>query len=71
MRRRALVSSHVTVSSFANRRASSGLGFVIWQARRFFKTPEVMAGVIAIGIIGLATDQLVRALHRRWFGYLA
>ena len=27
MRRRALVSSHVTVSSFANRRASSGLGF--------------------------------------------
>ncbi len=50
--------------------ASSGLGFVIWQARRFFNTPEVMAGVIAIGIIGLLTDQAVRALHRRWFRYL-
>ncbi len=50
--------------------ANSGLGFVIWQARRFFQTPEVMAGVVTIGIIGLATDQLVRALHRRWFGYL-
>ena len=50
--------------------ADSGLGFVIWQARRYFKTPEVMAGVIAIGIIGLLTDQIIRQLHRRWFGYL-
>ncbi len=50
--------------------ANSGLGFVIWQARRYFKTPEVMAGVIAIGIIGLITDQLIRALHKRWFSYM-
>lgn len=50
--------------------ANSGLGFVIWQARRFFQTPEVMAGVVTIGIIGLATDQIIRVLHRRWFGYL-
>lgn len=50
--------------------AENGLGFVIWQARRYFKTPEVMAGVIAIGIIGLVTDQLVRVLHKRWFSYL-
>ena len=41
--------------------ADSGLGFVIWQARRYFKTPEVMAGVIAIGIIGLLTDQIICA----------
>jgi len=51
--------------------ADSGLGFVIWRARRFLKTPEVMAGVVTIGIIGLATDQLVRAAHRRRFRYLA
>lgn len=50
--------------------ADSGIGFVIWQARRFFKTPEVMAGVVAIGIIGLATDQTLRWLHWRWFAYL-
>lgn len=50
--------------------ADSGLGFVIWQARRFFKTPEVMAGVVAIGIIGLLTDQAIRWAHARWFGYL-
>lgn len=50
--------------------ADSGLGFVIWTSRRYFKTPEVMAGVIAIGIIGLVTDQALRAAHRRMFPYL-
>jgi NitT/TauT family transport system permease protein len=35
------------------------------------KTDEVMAGILAIGIIGLATDQAIRWLHRRWFAYLA
>ena len=49
--------------------AHSGIGFVIWTARRYMKTPEVMAGVIAIGIIGLVTDQLLRMLHRRLFRY--
>jgi ABC-type nitrate/sulfonate/bicarbonate transport system permease component len=29
-----------------------------------------MAGVVTIGIIGLLTDQIIRAAHRRWFGYL-
>ncbi len=50
--------------------ADSGLGFVIWAARRYMKTPEVMAGVVLIGFIGLATDQLLRALHRHAFRYL-
>jgi NitT/TauT family transport system permease protein len=50
--------------------ADSGLGFVIWSARRYVKTPEVMAGVVAIGVIGLVTDQLLRVLHRRMFRYL-
>ncbi|GEO36151.1 ABC transporter permease [Skermanella aerolata] len=50
--------------------ADSGIGFVIWTARRYMKTPEVMAGVVVIGVIGLVTDQLLRALHRRAFRYL-
>jgi len=50
--------------------ADSGLGFVIWSARRYVKTPEVMAGVVVIGLIGLITDQLLRLLHRRMFKYL-
>lgn len=50
--------------------ASSGLGFVIWTARRYMKTPEVMAGVVLIGLIGLLTDQMLRLVHRRAFRYL-
>jgi NitT/TauT family transport system permease protein len=50
--------------------ADTGLGFVIWAARRYMNTSEVLAGVVTIGIIGLATDQLLRLLHKRLFRYL-
>ena len=50
--------------------ANSGIGHVIWSLRRFVKTPEVMAGIIAIGIIGLLTDQAFRYFHSRVFSYL-
>jgi len=50
--------------------ADSGLGFVIWAARRYMNTAEVMAGVVTIGLIGLVTDQLLRRLHKRLFRYL-
>ena len=49
--------------------ANSGIGHMIWSLRRFVKTPEVMAGVIAIGIIGLLTDQAFRFAHKRFFSY--
>lgn len=49
--------------------SDSGLGFVIWTARRFMKTDQVMAGVIMIGLIGLLTDQCLRLLHRYLFRY--
>ncbi len=50
--------------------ANSGIGHVIWSMRRFVKTPEVMAGILTVGIIGLITDQAIRYLHRRYFKYL-
>ena len=50
--------------------ANSGIGHVIWSMRRFVKTPEIMAGILTVGIIGLLTDQVIRYLHRRYFRYL-
>jgi NitT/TauT family transport system permease protein len=50
--------------------ANSGIGYVIWAAKRYVKTPEVFAGVLTIGVIGLITDQAIRWLHRRAFRYL-
>jgi NitT/TauT family transport system permease protein len=50
--------------------STSGIGFQLWTARRYGKTPEVFAGILMIGIIGLVSDQAIRFLHRRWFRYL-
>ena len=50
--------------------ADSGLGYVIWTARRYMETSQVMAGVLVIGVIGLATDQAFRLVHRLAFRYL-
>jgi NitT/TauT family transport system permease protein len=50
--------------------SSSGIGYELWTARRYGKTPEVFAGILTIGVIGLASDQAIRLLHRRWFRYL-
>jgi NitT/TauT family transport system permease protein len=50
--------------------SNSGIGYQLWTARRYGKAPEVFAGILTIGVIGLATDQIIRALHRRWFRYL-
>jgi NitT/TauT family transport system permease protein len=50
--------------------SNSGIGYELWTARRYGKTPEVFAGILTIGIIGLVSDQLVRGGHRRAFRYL-
>jgi NitT/TauT family transport system permease protein len=50
--------------------SNSGVGFVIMSARRYYKTPEIFAGILTIGLIGLFTDQAIRWAHRRYFAYL-
>jgi len=50
--------------------ANSGIGYELWAARRYGKTPEVFAGILTIGVIGLVSDQVIRAAHRRLFRYL-
>lgn len=50
--------------------ANSGLGYSILKAQRFMQTDKIFAGIILIGIIGLAIDQLFRWLHRKNFPWL-
>jgi len=50
--------------------SNSGIGFVIMQSKRYGKVDTILAGVLVIGIIGLATDQAIRWAHRRYFAYL-
>jgi NitT/TauT family transport system permease protein len=47
--------------------ANSGLGYAILRAQRFLETDRIFVGIIVIGVVGLATDQLLRWAHRRLF----
>jgi NitT/TauT family transport system permease protein len=50
--------------------ADSGLGYAIIKAQRFLQTDKIFAGIILIGVIGLATDQCFRWVHRAAFPYM-
>lgn len=50
--------------------ANSGLGYAIIKAQRFLQTDKIFAGIILIGVIGLAVDQGFRWLHRLAFPWL-
>jgi ABC-type nitrate/sulfonate/bicarbonate transport system permease component len=45
--------------------ANSGLGFLINDARSLLRTDVVIVGMIAIGLVGLALDMLIREISRR------
>lgn len=44
--------------------ANSGLGYLIWNSRIYFQTTWMFAGVIAIGVLGLACDRIWRLVGR-------
>lgn len=50
--------------------ANSGLGYAIIKAQRFLQTDKIFAGIILIGLIGLAMDQMFRLFHRLAFPWL-
>jgi len=45
--------------------ASSGLGFLINDARTVLRTDYVIVGMATIGIVGLAIDRFIRAITRQ------
>jgi sulfonate transport system permease protein len=49
--------------------AQSGLGFNILMAQRSFRSPELYAGIVVLGVLGLFTNQALVAAERhllRW-----
>ncbi|WP_102961430.1 ABC transporter permease [Mangrovicella endophytica] len=45
--------------------ATSGIGFMITQARIYGQTDVVLVGLLLYGVLGFGSDALVRALERR------
>jgi NitT/TauT family transport system permease protein len=50
--------------------ATSGLGYRITTAQRFFQTDTIFGYLLLLGMLGLATDQAMKYLGRRLFRYL-
>ncbi|GLW70985.1 ABC transporter permease [Kitasatospora phosalacinea] len=45
--------------------AASGIGYLMEQARTFGQTDVIVVGLVVYGLLGLASDTLVRLLERR------
>jgi NitT/TauT family transport system permease protein len=50
--------------------ATSGLGYRITTAQRFFQTDLIFGYLLLLGMLGLATDQAMKYAGRRLFRYL-
>lgn len=50
--------------------ATSGLGYRITTAQRFFQTDLIFGYLLLLGVLGLATDQAMKWAGRRLFRYL-
>jgi len=51
--------------------ANSGLGFRIQSAQRYLDTPQILIGIVVIGILGLGFDFAFKAIYRWSFPYLS
>jgi NitT/TauT family transport system permease protein len=47
--------------------ARAGIGFYIIKAQRYLMVPQIFAAMILIGVLGMTTDLLMGAAHRRLF----
>ena len=50
--------------------ATSGLGYRIVTAQRFFQTDLIFGYLLILGLLGLASDQTIKYFGRRLFRYL-
>jgi NitT/TauT family transport system permease protein len=50
--------------------ATSGLGYRITTAQRFFQTDTIVGYILILGVLGLVTDQGMKLAGRRMFRYL-
>lgn len=51
--------------------ANNGLGFQIQEAERYLNTPEIILGIIVIGILGLIFDFSFKAIYAWAFPYMS
>ena len=50
--------------------SKAGIGHMIKEAQRFTNTADVFVGILTMGVIGFASDNLFKFLYPRFFKYL-
>lgn len=50
--------------------ATSGLGFRIMQAQRYVQAPQIFAGIVVIGLLGVTTDLLFKGIYKFMFPWV-
>lgn len=63
----ALSNAFMTIVAAEMLAASSGLGFVIWNAQIYAQTDRVFAAFVALSLLGFALDSIVHSLSRHLF----
>lgn len=48
--------------------ANQGVGYLIWTARLYFKTPWIFVGLISLGVMGFIADRLLVLLAEKALG---
>jgi len=51
--------------------ASEGLGYLIMNARRILAAPDIVVGMLTIGLLGLTFDRIFRSLEQRLYARAA
>jgi NitT/TauT family transport system permease protein len=51
--------------------SQAGVGYVVKEAQRFSKTPEIYVGIVTLGFIGLFSDSLWKYFYPKVFKYKA
>jgi len=61
--RLALANAFLVIVAAEALATQSGIGFMIWNARNFFRTDQIFVGIICFGVLGFLGDRLWK-----WFG---
>ena len=56
--------------NLVERAVSEGLGYLIMNARRLLAAPDIIVGMLTIGLLGLVFDRFFRQVERRLYARL-
>lgn len=64
-----LSSSIVAIVSAEMLAANSGIGYLIYTSRLYYRTDWIFVGIITLGLLGFCADKLLRYIGNRLFRY--